>query len=235
MKTSIWNIKQELVIFLRNGDFISTTDRGVTTSSDTGTFTAAATHTLAINPTLVKNVRSIVVGGTTLDFGDDYTVAYATGVITFTVAQTGIYTISYDQGSTDRIFPDYPQPYLKLNNFPRLAVDIITGTTSEFGIGANVSQSEYIVSIVSYDKDQDDVEQTIASIRSSLLDNKKNFFYIPFLTVTNMGPLLVTPFGDNKIMQRNQDLMIKFIFEQWKLEWEKYQSMKIRFYLKKIK
>jgi hypothetical protein len=31
-----------------------------------------------------------------------------------------------------------------------------------------------------------------------------------------MGPLLVTPFGQNKIMQRNQDIMARFIFEQWK-------------------
>ena len=213
-KTSIWDIKQELVAFFRNNDIISISDRGVTTSTDTGTFSAAATHTLATNPTLLKNIRSIVVVTTTLAFGTDYTINYITGVITFTTAQTGTYTIIYDQGSTDRIFPDFPQPYLTLSNFPRMGLDIISGATSEFGIGANVSQSEYIITIVFYDKDQDDVEQKIAEIRSLLLDNKKTFYYLPFITVTSMGPLLVTPFGQNKIMQRNQDIMARFIFEQ---------------------
>ena len=211
-KTSLWDIKQELVVFLRNQDLISIGTRGVTTSTDTGTFSAASTHTLATNPTLVKNVRSVT-RGTLLVFGTDYIVNYATGVITFTVAQTGAYTIIYDQGSNDKIFPDFPQPYLKIADFPRIAVDIISGATSEFGIGADVSQSEYIVSIVCYDKDQDDVEALIAAVRSDILDNKKNFYYIPFLTITSMGPLLITPFGQNKIMQRNQDLMVKFIFE----------------------
>jgi len=214
VKTSISNIKQELVVYLRNKDIISTTDRGVTTSTSTGTFTSASTYTLAVNPTLVKNVRSVVVDGTTLSYGTDYTVNYVTGVITFTVAQTGAYTIIYDQGTTDKIYPDFPQPYLSLASFPRIAVDIISGATNEFGIGASPTQSEYLVSIVCYDKDQDDVESMLSSVRSNLIDDKKNFYYIPFLTLTSMGPLLSTPFGQNKIMQRNQDLMVRFIFEQ---------------------
>ena len=213
-KTSIYNIKKELEIFLRNQDLISTTDRGVTTSQDTGTFATSASHTLAINPTLVKNVRDITIGTTALTFGTDYTVEYSTGVITFTTAQTGAYIINYDQGSTDRVWWDFPEPYLKLRDFPRIGFDIISGSTSEFGIGANVNQSEYILSIVCYDKDQEDVEKMIADIRTKLMDNKKNFYYIPFLTMTSMGPLLVTPFGQNKIFQRNQDIMVRFIFEQ---------------------
>ena len=211
-KTSIWDIKQELVVYLRNKDIISISDRGVTTSTDTGTFASAATHTLATNPTLVKNIRSVT-RGSLLVFGTDYTVNYTTGVITFTAAQTGAYTIIYDQGATDRIFPDFPQPYLKLVNFPRVAVDIISGSSSEFGIGATPTQSEYIISITVYDKDQSDVEEMIADIRSNFIDDKKNFFYIPFMTITSMGPLLITPFGQNKIVQRNQDIMVRFIFE----------------------
>lgn len=213
-KTSITDIKRELLIFLRNSDIISIADRGVTTSQDTGTFTSASSHTLATNPTLIKNIRNVNVALTDLTFGTDYTVNYNTGVITFITAQTGAYIIDYDQGSNDKVWFDFPQPYLTLKDFPRIGFDIISGSTTEFGIGANTSQSEYIVSIVCYDKDQDDVENMIANIRSKLLDNKKNFYYIPFLTVTTMGPLLITPFGQNKIMQRNQDLMIKFIFEQ---------------------
>jgi len=213
-KTSIFDIKKELLIFLRNSDIISTTNRGVTTSTDTGTFATAGTHTLATNPTLVKNVRSVTVAGSLLTNFNEYTVDYTTGVITFITDQTGTYSIVYDQAATDHVWPDYPQPYLKLKDFPRVGFDIVSGSSNEFGIGANTTQSEYLLSITCYDKDESDVEEMIATVRSKLLDNKKNFHFIPFLSVTTMGPLLITPFGQNKIMQRNQDLMIKFIFEQ---------------------
>jgi len=213
-KTSIYDIKTELEIFLRNSDVLTISERGVTTSQDTGTFTAAATHTLAVNPTLAKNVRNVKVDGNDLIFGVQYSVNYSSGVITFVLAQTGAYIIDYDQGSKDAIYFDFPQAYLKLNDFPRIGFDIISGATSEFGIGAETSQSEYIISIVCYFETSDDAEKAIAKMRGLLLDNKKNFYYIPFLTVTNMGPLLVTPFGQNKIFQRNQDIMVKFVFEQ---------------------
>ena len=212
-KISIYDIKEELVVFLRNQDIISISDRGVTTSQDTGTFTADSNHTLVVNPTLIKNVRNITIGGSAIALGTDYTVNYTTGIISFTVAQTGAYVINYDQGTQDRIYPDYPQPYLKLNQFPRIAVDIISGNTSEFELGAGANWSEYAVSVVAYDKDQSDVEGLVASIRSKFLVNKKTFYYSTFITPTAMGPLIVSPFGQNRIFQRNQDFNIRFIYE----------------------
>ena len=210
---TLMDIKQELVTRLRSADIISITNRGVTTQSDTGTFSADLTHTLATSPTLVKNVRSVVVGGSTLTFGDDYSTNYTTGLITFTVAQTGAYTISYDTGATDRIYPDFPQPHLKISQFPRIAVDIIGSSSNEFGIGAEVTQSSYTVSIVCYDKDQSDVETMISAVKTLIMDNKKNFYYSPFITPTSTGPLLISEFGTNKLLQRNQDLEVRFSFD----------------------
>jgi len=212
-KISIYDIKEELVVFLRNQDIISISDRGVTTSQDTGTFIADSNHTLVVNPTLIKNVRNITIGGSAIALGTDYTVNYTTGIISFTVAQTGAYVINYDQGGSDRIYPDFPQPYLKLNQFPRIAVDIISGNTSEFELGAGANWSEYAVSVVAYDKDQSDTEGLVASVRSKLMDNKKTFYYSTFITPTAMGPLIVSPFGQNRIFQRNQDFNIRFIYE----------------------
>ena len=214
VKISIWKIKEELVVFLRNNDIISVSDRGVTTSQDTGTFSGEVTHTLATNPTLVKNVRNVNVASSDLTFGNDYTVNYVTGVITFNSAQTGDYIIDYDQGSTDRIYPDFPQPYLKLNQFPRIAVDIISGTTMEYALGADGNESEYLFSIVCYDKDQSDVEEMIAKVREIIQDNKKNLYYSTFITPASTGPIIVSLFGQNKIVQRNQDGIIKYIFEK---------------------
>jgi len=214
-KYSIWDIKEELVVWLRNKNIISLSDRGVTTVTDDFNGDGNMTQ-FQLSQTTLKNVRKVTIGITEQTFGTDYTVDYSNAQVNFTTApEIGVdnVNIEFDYGN-DRIFPDFPQPYLKLNSFPRIAVDIISGNTTEFGIGANTNQSEYIISIVCYDKDQSDVEDMIASIRSNLMDDKKNFYYIPFLTITSMGPLLATPFGQNKIFQRNQDIMGKFIFEQ---------------------
>ena len=211
--TPIIDIKKEIVNFIRTSDILSVAVRGVTTQSDTGTFSAAATHTLATSPTAVKNIRSLVSNGVTLLYGRDYQLNWATGVITFTSAQTGAYTIGYDTGTTDKIYPDFPQPHLKLNDFPRIAVDIISGDTTEAGIGGGQIISNYIVQINCYDKDQDDVEAMIASVRSAIDDGKKGFYYMPFVSPTNTGPILVSEFGDKKIVQRNQDFLVQFIYE----------------------
>lgn len=212
-KVTITQIKQEITVFIRNQDIISTSDRGVTTSQDTGTFSGDSTHTLATNPTLCKNVRDVTVAGSLLDFGDDYTVNYTTGVISFTSPQTGAYVINYDQGSTDKIYPDYPQPYLKLSQFPRIAVDVISGITREVELGTASNFTNYIVNIVCYDKDQDDVESIVSAVREDIIDNKKNFYYFPFIGPTALGPLIPSPFGQNKIFQRNQDCEIQFVYE----------------------
>lgn len=213
MAITLMNIKQELVVFLRNADLISISDRGVSTETDTGTFASDSTHLLETSPTLVKNVRSVTVSASPLVFGTDYTVNYTTGLITFVSAQTGAFTIIYDQGSTDRIYPDFPQPHLKLNQFPRIAVDILGSSSNEFGIGAEITESSYDVSVIAYDKDQTDVENLISSVKSNIMDNKKNFFYSPFITPTTLGPLLVSEFGQNKILQRNQDMEVLFSFD----------------------
>ena len=136
---SLMDIKQELVVLLRSADLISISDRGVSTETDTGTFSTDLTHLLGTSPTLVKNVRSVVVSASPLSFGTDYLVNYTTGLITFTSAQSGAYTIIYDQGSNDSIFPDFPQPHLKLSDFPRIAVDIIGSTSNEIVIGAAIT------------------------------------------------------------------------------------------------
>lgn len=210
---TLMQIKQELVVKLRNADLISISDRGISTELDAGVFVSDSTHTLDTTPTLVKNVRNVMFDGDDLVFGTDYTVNYDTGVITFTTPKSGAYIIDYDVGSTDRIFPDFPQPHLKLSDFPRIAVDIIGSTSNEIGVGAAVTQSTYQVSIICYDKDQTDVEDLISSSKQLLMDNKKDFFYSSFITPTTVGPLLVTEFGNRKILQRNQDAEVRFSFD----------------------
>jgi len=210
---SPYDIKKELLNFLRSQDILTIAARGVTTYSDTGSFSGATTHTLGNNPTLVKNIRSVTVASVAKVYGKDYTLNWDTGVITFVAAQTGSYTISYDAGSTDKIFPDFPQSDLKLKDFPRIGFDIISGDTKEQGLGATMTLSDYIVSVVVYHSDTELLEALMATVRQKIQDNKKNFYYIPFITPTGMGPMLPSLFGQTKIFQRNQDCAVMKVYE----------------------
>lgn len=208
---TILQLKQELTYFLRNSDVLTTTQRGVTTQQDTGTFSAANSHTLAVS--LSKNIRSVVVASVTLLAGRDYSFNVLTGVINFTSPQTGAYVIDYDTGSSDRIWWDYPQPNLTLDNFPRISVDIILGTSKEIALGGTTTQSTYDVQISCYDKEQIEVEEIISRVHAAIRGYKKDFYYIPFLTPTSTGPLLVSEWGEGKVVQRNQDAQIQFVME----------------------
>ena len=213
MAITLNEIKKELVNLFRNSNVISIGTRGVTTKEDTGTFDGASSHTVSTSPTQIKNIRSIVIATKTLSWGKDYTLAFSTGKITFISAQTGAYTITYDYGTTDRIFPDYPQPNLKLNQFPRIAIDIISSVSNEFGIGAATTESTYTISIICYSKSQEDIEDMISSIKTTLMTNKKTLHYSAFITPTDIGPLLISEFGERKVFQRNQDAQVKFSFD----------------------
>ena len=218
MAQDIYEIKKELVVFLRNSDIISTTNRGVTTSTDTGTFAGANNHTLAVNPTLAKNVRSITVASSPLTRYADYTVNYATGVITFTSAQTGAYTIQYDQGSSDSIYPDFPQKNLKLSAFPRIAVEIIGGDINDVDLGATITHHTYNITIVCYAiqteiLDSDILEDLCSSVISNMLSNKKLFYYLKYVQPGPLGPVINFPPGQDKVLSRSVDFNTIFNYE----------------------
>ena len=210
--TSLIDLKKEFLYFLRNQDVISTVNRGVTSSTVTGVLTASTS--VSFPSTLVKNVRSIVVGGNTLSYGNDYTLnLVGTASATFSAAQSGAFTAVYDYGSTDRVWDDYPQLQLKLSDTPRIGFDIISGDTREVELGAGSNQSDYVLSVSAYQNSIRGVENLISDIRQKVMQNKKSFHYIVFVTPKFTGPLLPSPVGENKIWQRNQDFDIRFIFE----------------------
>lgn len=210
---TITDMKAELVVYLRNSNIISVATRGVTTQTDTGTYAGATSDTLNTNPTLVKNVRSIIVGGTTLSAKSDYTVNYATGVITYTSAQTGDYTISYDTGTTDRIFQDYPQAHLKRSDFPRIAVDIQDGATRDFELGAATTVTDYIGYVICYDTAQSNVDTMVAVVRSVFIPSVQSFKNMPLVGIGGTGPRLQSDFGELRCFQRNVTLRIPAIHE----------------------
>lgn len=207
---SLWNVTQEMVYFLRNNDVFTIAHRGVTTTTDEGTFASDSTH--LINVSNIKNVRSIVVDETTLTYGSDYTVDvnYNDGgtiktQITFTSAQTGDYVITYDYGS-DKIFPDFPRDDLSISNYPRIAVDVISMGSEPHGFGNKkvAVMTGIIFSIVLYDQDIQNINETLATIRDLMVENQNTFYYFNNVLPLSMGPLVE---GEQRqeIMHRNLD------------------------------
>lgn len=215
----VYLIKQEWVQFLRNSDIFTTTQRSVTTAQDTGTFSSDSSY--LIDHADVKNIRSIIVDGSTLSYGSDYNIDFYfddsgtyKAKITFTNAQTGNYEINYDYGS-DKIFPDFPKSSLKTSSFPRIGADIISMPSELFDMDGQLITTVNITTVV-YDKQIESINDYISSITSSLNTNKKNFYYIgKFVRKLAVGPVLQfqSEQSGNKIFQQNIDIQGILNFE----------------------
>lgn len=215
---SDWDIENELVTSLRNWDIFTITQRGVTTRTDTGTFSSASTHLIARNN--VRNIRSLTVAATGLTFGKDYQIDYTyddSGVtkakIIFTAAQTGAYSIQYDYG-TDKIFTDYPQEYLTVSSFPRLAICMMPCSTRPGGHG-NVLETDVYFQVVVYDLSKKLIEKYQAQIRKNFIDNYTALHYLKLVQPVGKGAIINCPgeLGKKKVFQKNQDFVSLFNYE----------------------
>ncbi len=211
-------VKTELLRFLRNNDFLTITEREVTTTSDTGTFTSALTH--LINVSNIKNIRSITVGGTAQEYGTDFT--YDTYYndsgtrkckITFTSAKTGAYSISYDYGS-DHIFPDFDQHERKPKDCPHISFDFVSRKTDpEKDLNASVNETEMVLKLIAYHTDRGLLEDLIDAIRKKLLESKFSHYYPYYLSPYMDGSVLIAPWGNGKVFQLDMDIIAKYIYE----------------------
>jgi hypothetical protein len=208
-------IKQELVVFLRNSNIFTTSLRGVTTDTQTGSVNGL---TITIAKPNVKNIRSVKIGEGFLSFGSDYNVNYDSSgscLITFTTTQNDTYEISYDFG-TDKIYPDFPRPELSISSFPRISVDIVSVLSTPAGLG-KVLESEITFTVVVYEKNVDALYDYLTDIRTKFFDSWTGFYYLKsVITPISIGPLVPSPFtfGKDKIMMQNIDFRSVFNFER---------------------
>ena len=207
---SKFDVKEEIVQFLRNNDVLTIAERGVATATDTGTFASDSTHLIAV--TQIKNIRSIVVASVTLALGTDY--SYDTDFldttiktkITFVAAQTGAFTITYDTGS-DKIYPDFPKDSLSISSYPRIAVEIISMPSDLLGFGNQqvASSTEILFTIVVYAKTTKKVDQTLDLIRTVMITNQNNFVNMKIVVPDAGGPMINDDQTKNEIVHSNQD------------------------------
>jgi hypothetical protein len=198
---NVTDIKNELVVLLRNADVLSTTERGVTTTTDEFNGDGSETEFTLTN-TNVRNVRSVTVGGTPQTFGTDYIVNYATAVITFITAPTSgtnNVDIQYDYGSGDKIYGDIPRTDITLSSYPRIAVQITSSRTTDGSLDGSVNFTDYLISIYVYAENIDNVETYMTSCRTAILSNKKDLYYLRYITPTGENAVVNEPNRNNKI------------------------------------
>ena len=215
-RTNAQEIEDELVVFFRNSDILSIATRGVATATDEFDGTGAQTTFTLSNSTIVKNVRTVTVDAAAQSFGTDYTVDYDTGIVTFLAAPaagTDNVDITYDFGSTDKIFSDYPQDNIKLFRYPRVTVHMLGAETAEQALGGTSTLTTYLYTVVAYAEKLDTCETILDKSKDAIMDNKKSLFFVPFHTPLRRGPPLKSPFGESKIHQINLDCQIQFVFE----------------------
>lgn len=212
-----FKIKEEMVIFLRNSDVFSVTTRGVTTTTNSGTWTANTSYLIAV--TNIRNIRSITVDATPLTYGLDYQTDYYYNdagtrkcKITLTTAQTGDFVITYDYG-TDRIFPDFPQSNLTINDFPRIVVDLISVETLEGGMG-NVHRNKIFFTTIIYSTSKTEILNLMTSVRTKYINNITSFYYVGrWIRPISTGPMIVNDKGSNKVFQQNIDFEAPLNYE----------------------
>lgn len=193
-------IKEELLNRIRNSDVISTTLRGVTTTSNTFSGNGTLTE-FTLSNTGIKNVRSVIVGGVTLTALVDYTYsltedADTNKIITFTnapVSGTDNIVISYDySASGDRIYDDFSMYTIKSEDkFPRIAFDIISESTRDKALRGGIYQSTLQLQFSVFGRGRNETETILTNLRTSLIGMKLDLQRLNYLAtrgVTRMEP-----------------------------------------------
>jgi len=213
---SVTNIQFKKFLFetaekLRNADIFTTAQRGVVTTTDSGTLTADTDVLIAKSN--VRNIRSLTVGGSPLTYGKDYTVNYdfddggtKKAKVSFTVAQTGAYEAQYDYG-TERIFTDFSDKPMSISSYPRIAIGLSPSPTVPGGIG-NVNSTDVFFEINVYDADIINCIEYQEAVRDLMTDNQIGFFYLEGATrPVSFGQPIPSPYeqGKTKIHQHKQE------------------------------
>jgi hypothetical protein len=215
---SLVNVKKEFLNFLRNADILSTTERGVTTTTDS--FTASGgEEEFTLTNSIVRNVRSITVNGTAISFGKDYTLNYTNNNITsitiYTLSASDSIVVTYDYKATSgsSIYPDYPRQDLKLSSYPRVGFDIIDYDKETGAMGnVNISNIAILVKILSSGTLTND--EYLDNLNQAVIDNQTNFYYLSYIKPIRIEPNIpVSERANNKIFQVSMRIMARNNYE----------------------
>jgi len=220
--TDIVKLRQEILVFLRNSDILSTTQRGVTTKTDTFTATAGQT-VFTLTSYTVRNIRSVTVASVTKNAYFDFTPAYNQGsasTVTLhsgaTVGDSVAIQYDYSSGLIEKIFPDYPiSTPLFPTDLPRIGFDFEASRTTPIGIGSPNWLTDYLVRIKMFEYgNYKNIDATLTVLRTKIKAAQKSFYHFQLATVSSMGPVIShTAEKRGAVFERFLDLECRFGFE----------------------
>lgn len=211
-------LKEEMVVFLRNSDILSTSERGVTTTSDT--FIATAGQTIfTLTKNVARNIRSVTVQAVSKTCYTDYTPSYGassstvTLLVGATVGDTVIVSYDYSAGLAERIFPDYPEIIYLVDQCPRIGFGIEMSKTDIIGIGNPNYLTDCIVTIKVYSKNLKSLDGYIYTLRNAIKTRQKGFYYFPIVYPSTISPAITVEHLNKKVFMKSIDLLMKFNYE----------------------
>jgi len=215
-------VREELMVFLRNSDILSTTQRGVTTATDSFTATLSQTLFTLTNYT-VRNIRSVTVNAVAKSVYQDYTPTYNTGsasTVTLGTASalSDAVSIQYDysSGTTEKVWPDYPEIIFLPTSCPRIGFDFISMRTKPIGCGSVGWITDALVRIKFYDLGTYlTIDDFITTFRAAVKAAEKNFYHFQIAWIGDMGPVnpVIENVGTKKVFERYNDMTLSLAFE----------------------
>ncbi len=207
-------LREELIVFLRN-NIIDPQSRGtVKTDSFVGD---GSTVKYELTEANAKNVFYVSVGGTVLTRNTEYYVDYKDKTtlnnpiiyILTPPASSAIVDIKYSYGAT-WVYSDFPRLSLKVSDYPRIKVDILSVRTTELGLNADFNISDMLTENIVWSSSVNELDSIIKETRDKFIGNKKRFHFFKLIIPSTIGPMIPTPERGDKIVQRNCDYFIKF-------------------------
>ena len=215
-----FEIEQEIAVYLKNQDILSTTTRGVTTVTQTNTAVGSETF-IKVDNTNVKNVRSVEIDDVAKTFGTDYTVTYESdtaadiGKVNFASALSSaeVVDIEYDYGASDRVYTDFPRTDLSLSSYPRISIGVTTVRSEDAGVGGESQLSDIMLSITYFGGVKKVIKAGAKSIRNKLQTGAKNFYNFGYIRPMTKGPLIHEPNRHDDVDQLTDDYIIEHELE----------------------
>jgi hypothetical protein len=181
-------VEIELVNFVRNQNIVSTTDRGVTTTTQTFSGNGVLTQ-FTVSNTPLANVRSITISAVAQTYGTDY--AISGNVITFNTAPasgTNNISVQYDYGVDDNVVTATSQSIATISTFPCVVAGITTSNSEEGDISGDSNFTNALITFTVMAIGKANTQSIITSLREAILNNKKNFSTLRYLTPVTSGP-----------------------------------------------
>jgi len=210
-------LMEELTIFFRQRltDPISRVNIETTTQSGTGSKVKFILPRVSINC-----INSILVNNTIQSNYTDYYVDYKDNnpndfpIVYFLSPPSNLSIIEFTyQYGTTWVYPDVPKIDLSLAGYPRVSIRELGFRTVEDGLGALGNITDILGSVDIYSSKESELQSLIEDVRTFILQNKKNFHYFKFITTQGIGPVLVSPSREERVLQQNLDFMIQFRLE----------------------